>query len=70
MGQLQPEEADAIKKASEESIMSVPMEEGDVILVDNYRVLHGRDIFKGDRFHAGELRRNYSNYKTARAQGQ
>jgi len=21
-------------------------------LVDNYRVLHGRDIFKGDRFHA------------------
>jgi len=52
LGRLEPEECEAIKRASEESIVSVPMEEGDVILVDNYRVLHGRDIFKGDRFHA------------------
>ena len=28
------------------------MQPGDVIFVDNYRMLHGRDIFKGDRFHA------------------
>ena len=32
--------------------VAVPMKEGDVLLVDNYRVLHGRDIFKGDRYHA------------------
>ena len=29
-----------------------PMTEGDVLLVDNYRVLHGRDVFTGDRCHA------------------
>jgi len=28
------------------------MEPGDVLLVDNYRTLHGRDVFEGDRFHA------------------
>ena len=28
------------------------MEPGDVLLVDNYRALHGRDVFAGDRFHA------------------
>ena len=28
------------------------MEPGDVLLVDNYRALHGRDVFQGDRFHA------------------
>ena len=26
--------------------------EGDVVLLDNYRVLHGRNTFKGDRKHA------------------
>ena len=30
----------------------VPMEPGEVLLCDNYRVLHGRDIFEGDRLHA------------------
>ena len=25
---------------------------GDVLLCDNYRVLHGRDVFEGDRLHA------------------
>ena len=28
------------------------MEPGDVLLVDNYRALHGRDVFQGDRYHA------------------
>jgi hypothetical protein len=28
------------------------MEPGDVLLVENYRALHGRDVFAGDRFHA------------------
>ena len=30
----------------------VPMEPGEVLLCDNYRVLHGRNVFKGDRYHA------------------
>lgn len=41
-----------IKRASEKHITALPMEPGDVLLVDNYRALHGRDIFQGDRFHA------------------
>ena len=38
--------------ASEKHITALPMEPGDVLLVDNYRALHGRDVFQGDRFHA------------------
>ena len=36
----------------EDNIVHVPMKAGDVLLCDNYRVLHGRDIFEGDRLHA------------------
>lgn len=28
------------------------MSPGDVLLVDNYRTLHGRDVFEGERYHA------------------
>ncbi len=38
--------------ASEKHITALAMEPGDVLLVDNYRALHGRDVFQGDRFHA------------------
>ena len=38
--------------ASEKHITARSMEPGDVLLVDNYRALHGRDVFQGDRFHA------------------
>ena len=41
-----------VNKVCEESIVNVPMKAGDVLLCDNYRVLHGRDIFEGDRLHA------------------
>merc|ERR1740117_107215 len=41
-----------VNKVCEESIVTVPMKAGDVLLCDNYRVLHGRDIFEGDRLHA------------------
>ena len=43
---------DEVDRVSRKNIVAVPMKEGDVLLVDNYRVLHGRDIFKGDRYHA------------------
>jgi len=41
-----------INRVCEENIVRVPMQAGDVLLCDNYRVLHGRDIFEGDRLHA------------------
>jgi len=41
-----------VNDACERNIVRVPMQPGDVLLCDNYRVLHGRDIFEGDRLHA------------------
>jgi len=52
MEPLSLEDCNEIKRASEKHITSIPMSPGDVLLVDNYRALHGRDVFKGDRFHA------------------
>lgn len=46
------EDCQEIKRASEKHITALSMEPGDVLLVDNYRALHGRDVFQGDRFHA------------------
>ena len=34
------------------NLVYVPMEQGDVVLVDNYQVMHGRDVFTGERLHA------------------
>lgn len=52
MDPLTLEDCNEIKRASEKHITALSMEPGDVLLVDNYRALHGRDIFQGDRFHA------------------
>mmetsp|Transcript_5525 Transcript_5525/g.8035 ORF Transcript_5525/g.8035 Transcript_5525/m.8035 type:complete len:458 (+) Transcript_5525:268-1641(+) len=52
MEPLSLEDCQEIKRASEKHITALSMEPGDVLLVDNYRALHGRDIFAGDRFHA------------------
>lgn len=41
-----------VNEACEKNIVRVPMQAGDVLLCDNYRVLHGRDVFEGDRLHA------------------
>eukprot|EP00968_Pinguiococcus_pyrenoidosus_P025155 scaffold5546_cov247-Pinguiococcus_pyrenoidosus.AAC.5 len=49
---ISDEDADEIKRVSEKNIVALPMEPGDVLLIDNYRALHGRETFKGDRFHA------------------
>jgi hypothetical protein len=43
---------DHINEVSQRNIARIPMQPGDVLLCDNYRVLHGRDIFRGDRYHA------------------
>jgi len=52
MEPLTLEDCAEIKRASEKHITALAMEPGDVLLVDNYRALHGRDVFQGDRFHA------------------
>lgn len=52
MEPLTLEDCQEIKRASEKHITALAMEPGDVLLVDNYRALHGRDVFQGDRFHA------------------
>merc|ERR1719223_1901572 len=52
MEPLTLEDCNEIKRASEKHITALAMEPGDVLLVDNYRALHGRDVFQGDRFHA------------------
>jgi len=52
MDPLTLEDCQEIKRASEKHITALSMEPGDVLLVDNYRALHGRDVFQGDRFHA------------------
>lgn len=46
------EDVQHINEVCERNIVRMMMEPGDVILLDNYRVLHGRDIFKGERKHA------------------
>jgi hypothetical protein len=52
MDPLSLEDCNEIKRASEKCITALSMEPGDVLLVDNYRALHGRDVFQGDRYHA------------------
>jgi hypothetical protein len=49
---LDPTNSLLLESASEKHITALSMEPGDVLLVDNYRALHGRDVFSGDRFHA------------------
>ena len=41
-----------VNEVCEKNIVRVPMQPGDILLCDNYRVLHGRDIFEGERLHA------------------
>jgi len=49
---IDPEDVDHINKVSERNTVSIAMKKGDVVLLDNYRVLHGRNVFKGDQAHA------------------
>ena len=41
-----------IDEVTRKNLVSVLMEPGDVVLVDNYQVMHGRDVFTGERLHA------------------
>uniref|UniRef100_A0A7S4ST99 TauD/TfdA-like domain-containing protein n=1 Tax=Alexandrium monilatum TaxID=311494 RepID=A0A7S4ST99_9DINO len=52
LGRISPEDVRHVNDVCEKNIVPIMMEEGDVVLLDNYRVLHGRKIFKGERNHA------------------
>lgn len=52
MKKIQEEDCNEIKRVAEKNIVALPMEPGDVLLIDNYRALHGRETFEGDRYHA------------------
>ena len=46
------EDLEHIDEITMRNLVYVPMQEGDVVLVDNYQVMHGRDVFEGERLHA------------------
>jgi len=52
LSKIDPKDIKHINEVCEKNMVSMMMREGDVMLLDNYRVLHGRDIFKGERNHA------------------
>ena len=52
LSRISTDDLDHINAVSQANIANIPMQPGDVLLCDNYRVLHGRDTFKGDRYHA------------------
>lgn len=52
LSQISGEDLEHIDDVSRKHIVDFKMQTGDVLLVDNYRVLHGRDIFDGERLHA------------------
>jgi len=52
LGRIPSEDVEHVNEVCERNMVSVMMQKGDVVLLDNYRVLHGRKIFKGERNHA------------------
>jgi len=52
LSKIDPKDVQHINEVCEKNIVSMMMREGDVVLLDNYRVLHGRNIFNGERNHA------------------
>ena len=49
---ISKEDLEHIDEVTRRNLVYVPMQEGDVVLVDNYQVMHGRDVFEGERMHA------------------
>merc|ERR1711904_124055 len=50
MNKMSSEDCDEVKRVAEKSIVALPMEPGDILLIDNYRALHGRETFEGGRY--------------------
>ena len=47
-----PEELLEVDRATMKCLKPVPMKKGDVVLLDNYRTMHGRGTFEGSRHNA------------------
>ena len=52
LSEISDEDLRHIDEVTMKNLASVPMQKGDVVLVDNYQVMHGRDVFEGERLHA------------------
>ena len=50
--EISKEDLEHIDEVTMKNLVYVPMSAGDVVLVDNYQVLHGRNVFEGERLHA------------------
>ena len=48
---IEPEYLDHLDEVISRHVRRLPMEAGDVVLLDSYQVLHGRDVFEGPREH-------------------
>jgi len=51
LSRIPPDDVRHINEVCERNLVEIMMQKGDVILIDNYRCLHGRRTFKGDRKH-------------------
>lgn len=47
--EIDPEDLDAIRRAFDQSTVSFPWQKGDVMLLDNMLIAHGREPFQGSR---------------------
>ncbi|KAL1527943.1 hypothetical protein AB1Y20_009314 [Prymnesium parvum] len=52
LSEISPADLEHIDEVTRKNLVAVPMSEGEVVLVDNYQCLHGRDVFTGERLHA------------------
>ena len=50
--EIPPRDLEHIEAAILENVARIRMQKGDVVLLDSYRALHGRDVFQGERQHA------------------
>jgi Taurine catabolism dioxygenase TauD, TfdA family len=50
-GELNDEQLKHLDEVTMKNVKFVKMTEGDVVLLDNYKTLHGRNVFDGTRKH-------------------
>jgi alpha-ketoglutarate-dependent taurine dioxygenase len=50
-GELTDAQLEQLDQVTSQNIQYVKMTEGDVVLLDNYKTMHGRNVFDGTRKH-------------------
>ena len=51
-GLISNSQLEEMDKVTYDNMRYVKMSEGDVVLLDNYKCMHGRNVFEGTRKHA------------------